>query len=131
MILVAFLRVMPGMTFLRITTTSGIECSQSLCKMTFQGRSGLALLPVWVPSALLICVAVISWEPFCHRLAYLAYLVHPILISLIFSSQHESRPPRTLTRRTSQNTPSTHLGEWRVTDRRRSSPIHRRVVHFK
>src|SRR5215210_5332467 len=74
MILVAFLRVIPGMTFLRITTTSGIECSQSLYKMTFQGRSGLALPPVWVPSALLICVAVISWEPFCHRLAY---LVHP------------------------------------------------------
>src|SRR5215211_4255620 len=98
MILVAFLRVMPGMTFLRITTTSGIECSQSLCKMTFQGRSGLALLLVLVPSALLICVAVISWEPFCHRLAY---LVHPILISLIFSFQHERRPPRTLTRRTS------------------------------
>src|SRR5215212_11184238 len=64
MILVAFLRVMPGMTFLRITTTCGIECSQSLYKMTFQGRSGLAFLRVWVPSALLICVALISWEPF-------------------------------------------------------------------
>src|SRR5215210_332102 len=66
MILVAFLRVMPGMTFLRITTTCGIEFSQSLYKMTFQGRSGLTLLPVWVPSALLISVAVISWEPFCR-----------------------------------------------------------------
>src|SRR5215218_9057676 len=73
MILVAFLRVMPGMTFLRITTTSGIEFSQSLYKMTFQGRSGLALLPVWVPSALLICVALICWEPFCHRLAFLVH----------------------------------------------------------
>src|SRR5215208_3018970 len=56
MILVAFLRVMPGMTFLRITTTRGIEFSQSLCKMTFQGRSGLALLRVRVTSALLIRV---------------------------------------------------------------------------
>src|SRR5215203_1137296 len=68
MILVAFLTVMPGMTFLRITTTCGIEFSESLCKMTFQGRSGLALLPVRAPCALLICVAVICGEPFCHCL---------------------------------------------------------------
>jgi hypothetical protein len=67
MILVAFFRVMPGVTLLRITTTRGIVFSQSLCKMTFQGRSGLALLRVRVPSALLICVVVICGEPFCHR----------------------------------------------------------------
>src|SRR5919199_938041 len=59
MILVAFLRVMPGITFLRTTTTLGIVFSQSLCKITFQGRSGLASLPVRVLSALLIFVALI------------------------------------------------------------------------
>jgi hypothetical protein len=58
MILVAFFRVMPGMTFLRITTTRGIELSQSLCKMTLQGRSVLALLADRVLSALLVPVAV-------------------------------------------------------------------------
>src|SRR5215217_9666414 len=67
MILVAFFRVMPGTTFLRITTTRGMEFSQSLCKMTFQGRSGLLLLAVWVPCALSVCVVVIYCEPFCHR----------------------------------------------------------------
>src|SRR5215208_3943089 len=69
MILVAFLRLMPGMTFLRITTTRGIEFSQSLCKMTLQGRSGLALLPVRVPAALLICVAVIKYLVIAPNLA--------------------------------------------------------------
>jgi hypothetical protein len=34
------------MTFLRITTTWGIELSQSSCKITLQGRLGLALIPV-------------------------------------------------------------------------------------
>lgn len=57
MILVAFLRVMPGMTLLRIITTRGIEFNQSLCKMTFQGKSGLILTAVRVPSVLLTFVA--------------------------------------------------------------------------
>src|SRR3712207_6321654 len=67
MILVAFLRVIPGMTFWRIITTRGMEFSQSLCRMTFHGRSGLTLNRVWVPSALLIIVEAIQ-EALCHHL---------------------------------------------------------------
>ena len=59
MILVALLIVMPGTTVTRTQTTLGIEFSQSLCRITFQGGSGLASLPVRFPSLFSIFVAVI------------------------------------------------------------------------
>ena len=76
MIAVALLRPMPGMAFLRTPITLGIEFSQSLCKMTFQGRSGLVLLSVRVVSALSSCVAAIRLEPFCLRLVPSATAYH-------------------------------------------------------
>src|SRR5215204_5355750 len=57
MILVAFLRVMPGTTFLSTMTTRGIELFQSLWRSTFHGSSGLALVPVRLRSAFLGFVA--------------------------------------------------------------------------
>src|SRR5215207_7813384 len=57
MILVAFLRVMPGTTFLSTMTTRGIELFQSLWRSTFHGSSGLALFFVRLRSALLGFVA--------------------------------------------------------------------------
>jgi hypothetical protein len=69
-ILVAFLRVMPGMIFLRMITTRVIEFSQSLYKMMLQGRSGLALTAVRLLSALLTFVAA-TYQ--------VGYLLHPHL----------------------------------------------------
>jgi hypothetical protein len=106
MIFVAFLRVMSGMIFLRITTTRGIEFSQSLCKMTFQGRSGLALLAVWVRCVLLICVALICWETFCQRLVPCASSYR-----LCFQLARKLTSERTLTRGEVRRIPSATLGE--------------------
>src|SRR5215203_5812403 len=124
MILVAFLRVMPGMTFLRITTTRGIEFSQSLCKMTFQGRSDLALLAVRVACALLMCVAVICWEPFCYYLvsctsSYCLFVQQPRKLTSRNTNKAnfaelrkwEVQLRRTRVRRSSKNSPATHSGE--------------------
>jgi hypothetical protein len=58
---------MPGMTFFRTITTRGIEFSQSLCRMTFQGSSGLALLPVWLCLSFLIFVAAIVEDILASR----------------------------------------------------------------
>src|SRR5215207_5498359 len=50
---------MPGITLFKITTTRGIELSQSLCRMTFHGSSGLALFRVRLRLSFLLFVAAI------------------------------------------------------------------------
>src|SRR5215203_6243690 len=48
---------MPGITLFKITTTRGIELSQSLCRMTFHGSSGLTLFRVRLRLSFLLFVA--------------------------------------------------------------------------
>ena len=56
---VAFLSVMPGMTFFSTITTRGIEFAQSLCRITFQGSSGFGLLLVRVRLSFSIFAAMV------------------------------------------------------------------------
>src|SRR4028118_125016 len=65
MILVAFLRVIPGTTLLRTSTTRGIELFQSLWKITFHGGSGSGSRLVGARFSLL-CFVADMWRAFCH-----------------------------------------------------------------